>query len=74
VALRLSAHVQEFPVAVTLPWREPDGKPVTVTLVFTTRERGALHRNSFNHYVWEPALRAAGVPATREDGMHALRH
>jgi len=60
-------------VTVTLPWRELAGKPVAVTLIFTTRERGAPHRNSFNHYVWKPALKAAGAPATRDDGMHALR-
>lgn len=27
-----------------------------------------------NHHVWKPALRAAGVEPTRENGMHALRH
>ena len=25
-------------------------------------------------HVWKPALDAAGVPATRANGMHALRH
>jgi hypothetical protein len=72
VALRLSAHLREFPaVTVTLPWRELAGKPVAVTLIFTTRERGAPHRNSFNHYVWKPALKAAG--ATSDQGRRDAR-
>jgi len=43
-------------------------------LIFTTRERTAVNRNYMNTHVWKPALRASGVPATRENGMHALRH
>jgi hypothetical protein len=35
--------------------------PVTVRLLTWTRERGAPNRNSFNHHVWKPALRVAGV-------------
>ena len=35
---------------------------------------GALNRNHVNHYIWKPALRAAEVEPTRENGMHALRH
>jgi integrase len=31
-------------------------------------------RTYFNRHVWKPALDAAGVPATRDNGMHALRH
>jgi hypothetical protein len=71
----LNAHAGEWaPVPVTLPWKHPEGKPVTHHLVFTTRERGALNRNYFNRLVWKPALRAAGIPDTRDNGMHALRH
>jgi integrase len=71
----LNAHAGEWPpMPVTLPWKQPDGKPVTHHLMFTTRERGALNRNYFNRLVWKPALRAAGVPDTRDNGMHALRH
>ncbi|GAB3872390.1 tyrosine-type recombinase/integrase [Kibdelosporangium lantanae] len=63
------------PLSVTLPWQHPDGKPVTVDLLLYTRESGPLHRHSYNHYVWKPALRAAGIPnAGRADGFHALRH
>jgi integrase len=86
VALRLSQHLELFPaVTVTLPWKVPGGKPVTVRLMFTSVTGKALARNDFNRYVWKPALeragviepRAEGVQAwgeSRENGMHALRH
>lgn len=84
-ALRLAAHLERWPAReVTLPWREPGGKPVTVKLLFTTRQVGALHRGYINAKVWKPALVAAEViPApepgetyaeSREHGFHALRH
>ena len=75
VALELAAHLQAFPaVKVTLPWREPEARPETAGLVVTTRERTALARTYFNRHVWKSALDGAGVPATRANGMHALRH
>jgi integrase len=75
VALRLAAHLEAWPaVPVTLPWREPGGRPETARLLFTTRERTALARTYFNRHVWKPALDVAGVPATRDNGMHAARH
>jgi integrase len=85
VSRRLATHMQEHPaVSVTLPWRDPDGKPVTVPLVFTSRERKAVNRNYFNAFLWKPAIVAAGVipqrapgeryVASREHGYHALRH
>ena len=43
-------------------------------LVFTSREGGLLDRNYYNAHIWKPALRAAGVEPSRENGMHALRH
>jgi integrase len=61
-------------VAVELPWKVPDGKPVTARLLFTDPGGAALHRSSFNAVAWQPALRGAGLPRTRENGMHALRH
>lgn len=42
--------------------------------MFTSREGGVLNRHYYNRHVWKPALRAAGVEPTRENGMHALRH
>jgi hypothetical protein len=60
-------------VAVTLPWREPGGRPETARLLDTTRERTALARIYCNRHVWKPVLEAAGVPTTRDNGMHAAR-
>jgi integrase len=75
VTLRLAAHLEAWPaVMVTLPWAEPGGRPETARLVFSTRERTALARTYLNRHVWKPALDQAGVPATRENGMHAARH
>ncbi|MFE7076552.1 tyrosine-type recombinase/integrase [Streptomyces sp. NPDC057620] len=85
VADALTAHItRRPPIDVTLPWRTPDGPPVTATLLFFSRERKALNRNYFNPYVWKPALVSAGViperlpgerfERSREYGMHALRH
>lgn len=75
MALRLSAHIAAFPpVPVTLPWKDPGGKPVTVALMFSSREHAALNRNHVNTYIWKPALKKAGVPQLRENGFHALRH
>ncbi|MFG2746485.1 tyrosine-type recombinase/integrase [Streptomyces chartreusis] len=85
VSAALAAHIKRFPpVEVTLPWRTLDGPLVTKKLIFTNEDDSALHRNTFNLSVWKPALVAAGVipkpergkraQASREDGMHALRH
>lgn len=71
----LAAHITQYPaVQVTLPWKTMDGPPVTATLLFTSPEGLALNRNRFNQRVWRPTLRAVGVVANRENGMHALRH
>jgi len=78
LALVLAEHIRRFPpIEVTLPWGDPDAENVqlvTVRLVFTTRERRALNRNYINSHIWKPALAEAGVPPTRGNGMHALRH
>lgn len=85
VADALTAHItRRPPIDVTLPWRTPDGPPVTATLLFFSRERKALNRNYFNPFLWKPALVSAGViperlpgerfQQSREYGMHALRH
>lgn len=71
----LAAYLAGFPaVAVTLPWETLDGDPVTVRLVVSSRERTAANRNYFNAKIWKPALTKAGVPTTRDNGCHALRH
>ncbi len=85
VGQALTAHMKQFPPKkVTLPWRTPDGPPVTKELIFTGDDDSALARNAFNLWAWKPALVAAGVlpkpergkraQSAREDGMHALRH
>jgi len=75
VSLALAEHIQKWPpLKVTLPWLEPGGKPHTETLIFTGKMRGAIESTYFNESVWHPAVRAAGLPVCRENGMHALRH
>lgn len=71
----INAHMTAYPpIDVTLPWEKSDGKPTTVTLILYSREKKALARNYINTFIWKPALKRAGVPATRENGSHALRH
>jgi len=73
-SLRLAAHMRAHPPAeVTLPWKLPEGRP-TMARLFFTKAGAAVHRAWFNVTVWSPALKAAGVPAGRENGMHVLRH
>ncbi|AJE81991.1 integrase family protein [Streptomyces albus] len=81
----LRAHMDTWkPVAVTLPWKKPDGPLVTKRLFFSNSANGIVWRSNFNTQEWKPALAAAGIiPAplpgeryasAREHGMHALRH
>ncbi|GAB2616299.1 hypothetical protein GCM10027168_55980 [Streptomyces capparidis] len=85
VAASLRAHMDGVkPVAVTLPWKKPDGPLVTKRLLFTNGAGGIVWRSNFNAQHWKPALAAAGLiptpppgepySAAREHGMHALRH
>lgn len=67
----LAAHLAAYPaVPVTLPDESDDDRPITVDLVCGQ----PMNRNNFNRKVWAPTLRQAGVPAARDNGMHALRH
>lgn len=76
---KLRAYLEAFPPReVTLPWTDEkgvsgvkDGTPVTVRLLLTTREKGALNRDYINRHVWAPALKKGGV---LHRGMHAMRH
>lgn len=71
----INAHMTAYPpIDVTLPWERSDGKPTTFTLILYSREKKALARNYINTFIWKPALKRAGVAATRENGSHALRH
>jgi integrase len=76
VADVVRVHVKEYPsVAVTLPWEDPaHGELVTVPLLFTTQHGTALRQQVAADQLWHPALRQAGLPPSRVNGMHALRH
>lgn len=71
----LAAYLAKWPAkAVTLPWNDLNGDPVTHRLILTSREGGSLGRNHFNQYHWRPALVECGIPLDRMNGCHALRH
>lgn len=75
VAEGLRRHLKSYPSkALTLPWKTPDGQPVTANLVFCGPSGNPLRRTRFNERVWRPALDVAGIEATRDNGTHALRH
>ncbi|MER6588065.1 tyrosine-type recombinase/integrase [Micromonospora chalcea] len=40
----------------------------------STANGSPISRPSFNANVWKPAIRAAGIEDTRQNGMHVLRH
>lgn len=61
VAAALSEHLRAYPA---------DGED----LVFTNTAGRPINRGSFNDRVWKPAVIAAGLEPTRDNGMHALRH
>jgi integrase len=71
----LSEHIREFPpVEVTLPWETPDGEPVTHQLVLTRPSGLAMRSDRFDQDYWRPARKRLGIPDTRYNGMHVLRH
>ena len=76
VALRLSAHIAgDPPVAVELPWKTPEGRPVTARLMVTTPQGRA--RAPLGLQRQPVAARARGRPGYRPGGRtakHALRH
>lgn len=85
VATALHDHSKKVePVTVTLPWRTPDGPPVTKRLLFSGPEGNHVRVSNFNDYHWKPDLAAAEIIPAREageryvsapeHGMHALRH
>ena len=74
VLARLAEHVRQFPpVAVSLPWQLPSGKPVTRSLIFSLPDGRPLNRQRFGE-IWRKAARKAGVPDGRRNGPHVLRH
>lgn len=76
VLAAMRKHAKDFPsTEVTLPWAEPAGQPVTVSLL-VTGEGGRLYTGDlFHKVVWQAAFREADLEyRNRADGMHALRH
>ncbi|WP_242579209.1 site-specific integrase [Amycolatopsis sp. 195334CR] len=76
VLAEIDDHEDQFPAtAVALPWRTPDGEPVTVRLLMTG-ENGRLYTGDlFTKVVWMGGFRKAKIEHRgRGDGMHALRH
>lgn len=45
-----------------------------MTLYVTNANGEAVIRPRFNVSVWKPAIKAAGIDDTRQNGMHVLRH
>lgn len=71
----LAQHLAANPAQpCALPWGDVDGPPQSFNLVLTSRERKPVNRNHFNGYVLKPAVSAAGLPPTRDNMTHALRH
>jgi integrase len=69
-----SEHIRAYPpVPVTLPWRTPDGKPVTRSLLFTWPPAEAIVRQRFNK-LWAKGRKASGIPEERGNGFHVTRH
>jgi integrase len=76
------------PRPYSLPWEKPDGRPVTVNLLFRWTDDKHIRARGYDELVWKPALATAGViPPPKKDGrgrrrfvtdrttgMHALRH
>jgi integrase len=75
VADRLRAHSERYPpIPVTLPWGTLESEPRTVALYVVTGHGDPVSQPSFNANVWKPAIKAADIEDTRQNGMHALRH
>lgn len=89
VAEVLRQHIEATrPQPLALPWEKPDGDLITARLLFTWRDGLHIRARGYNERIWKPALVMAEVIppptrsargaleflASREDGMHALRH
>ena len=81
----LAEQIRHYPPhTVTLPWKIPDGEPVSFTLIVTRPDGQALHAVRFRENHWWPAQGKTGITPQREkgekrrpardQGMHALRH
>ncbi|MBO0608816.1 tyrosine-type recombinase/integrase [Myceligenerans salitolerans] len=75
VAREVKAHMAKYPpVAVTLPWKDVDGDPVTARLILTNSRHNAMIGSVVTRDLWPPALTAVKIRPGRENGCHMLRH
>ena len=49
-------------------------EPSVGGLIFYLREQKPINKNYFNTAIWLPAIKRAGLPRSRINGMHGLRH
>lgn len=72
----VAAHLAEFPAhEATLPWERPDSATLVTARLIMTNSRGtACARQWFGRDAWAPARERVGIPHSRENGCHALRH
>ena len=49
-------------------------EPSVSGLIFYLRERKAVNKNYFTHAIWQPAVKKSGLPRSRVNGIHGLRH
>ena len=47
-------------------------KPSIGGLIFYLRERKPINKNYFKNAIWLPAIKKAGLPRSRVNGMHGL--
>lgn len=74
MAAWLAAQIKVCPpVAVTLPWRRPDGDPHTAKLLFVRASGEAWYRQTFRES-WVKARTASGAPDGEDGKFHNLRH
>ncbi len=65
----LADHIDRFPpVPVTLPWKVPDGDPVTFRLIVTRPDRRPWKGPGFDQSQWHPAQEKAGITPPRARG------
>ena len=67
-----SAFAEHIAARPPMDGERTDG-PGLGGLLFYTRERKPMNKDYFNSALWKPALAAAEVLRSRDNGLHALR-
>jgi len=70
VAIELADYLRRYEVLNG----ERTSIPSVGGILFTLRERKPINKNYYNTTYWHPAIVSAGLPRSRTNGMHALRH